>query len=309
MKRDAWLRGWAVLTAFGAYLMVIIGAIVSKTESGKGCGNSWPFCKGQLIPESMPLETVIELSHRVVSGFAGILILVLAVASFYRYRNDSLVKWLGFMSLFFVVFQGALGALTVVFEGAFAKNAALALHFGFSLISFTSVVLLAIRLYQLRDNKPKPAVKLGSGMRKALWWLTGYTYLVVYTGAYVRHTEATMGCGYHFPGCGGVVMPSFTNIAGIHLLHRYAGISLWFLTVILLVAVLRYYQKERQFVNGTWWAMALITLQAVSGVITVFTGGKLVAALAHTTIISGYFTALCYLIMIQKTSHTKATKS
>ncbi|WP_044640285.1 COX15/CtaA family protein [Risungbinella massiliensis] len=298
MKKHAWLRGWAILTAIGAYIMVIIGAIVSKTESGRGCGGSWPFCHGQLIPDSLPIETVIEYSHRIISAGVGILILILVVSCFWLYRHDYRVKLFAFMSVFFVAFQGGLGALTVVFEGTLAKNAFLALHFGFSLISFTSVVLLTIRLYQLKKGSSSASITRGSGLRKGLWWLATYTYLVVYTGAYVRHTESGMGCGYNFPGCGGIWTPSFTDIGGIHMMHRYAGISLWFVTVLLLIAVYRSYRSDRQIMKGAWWAMILITLQAISGIITVYTGGVLVAALIHTTIISFYFTAICYLIMV-----------
>lgn len=311
MKKHAWLRGWAILTAIGAYIMVIIGAIVSKTESGRGCGGSWPFCHGQLIPDSLPIETVIEYSHRIISAGVGILILILVIACFWLYRQDSRVKLFAFLSIFFVAFQGGLGALTVVFEKTLAKNAFLALHFGFSLISFTSVVLLTIRLYQLKKGSTDTPNPRGFGLRKGLWWLASYTYLVVYTGAYVRHTEAGMGCGYNFPGCGGILAPSFTEVGGIHMMHRYAGISLWIVTIFLLVAVYRSYRDDRQIMKGAWWAMILITLQAISGIITVFTGGVLVAALVHTTIISFYFTAVCYLIMVvgsAKSGKLSATK-
>jgi heme a synthase len=305
VKKHRWLRIHAVVTAVASYFMLLIGAIVTKTGSGKGCGNSWPFCHGQLIPESLPMETVIEYSHRVVSGFVGALILILAVWAWRAFSQSKKVKVLSFMSLFFVVLQGALGALTVVFQGAFAKKAALSLHFGFSLISFASVVLLAIHLFQLKKgkdseqrvaelNREKPVSRR---FHLAVWGLAAYTYIVVYTGAFVRHMQAAMGCGFEFPTCGSQTFPSLSSIAGIHQLHRYAAYSLWILLLIFLIVVLRHYKDREDLSKGSCTAFILVNLQALSGILTVMTGGQVLAALVHTTIISVLFSAICYLCM------------
>ncbi|MBS7530985.1 heme A synthase [Hazenella sp. IB182353] len=294
-----WLRYLAIITVIGTYTMLIMGAIVSKTESGRGCGSSWPFCHGQLIPETLPLETVIEYSHRIVSGGVGFLILLLTIFSWMLYKQNQKVKLLAGMSLFFVVLQGGLGALTVVFRGGLEQKAALALHFGFSLISFASVVLLTIYLFQLAKNKAfdRDLVHIPSGLKVATWGLTFYTYLVVYTGALVRHAEATMGCGYSFPACGVTYFPNLSSIAGIQMLHRYAAISLWLVTLWFLLVVIRKYKHRSDLVKGSIWAFVLITLQAISGIITIQLDGQVMAALVHTTIISIYFCILSYLCM------------
>jgi cytochrome c oxidase assembly protein subunit 15 len=298
MKQLRILRALAVVTSVGAYIMLLMGAIVSKTESGKGCGNSWPFCHGQLIPESMPISTLIELSHRVVSGIDGLLILILTVWSWIMFKDNMRVKTLGFMSLFFVVLQGGLGALTVVFEGEFAKKFALALHFGFSLISFASVILLTVTLFQLpQQSSVKGERPISKGMKIATWGLAAWTYVIVYTGALVRHADATMGCGYSFPGCGTTLLPDFTSLAGIHMLHRYGAYSMWLFSLLFLIVILKAFRDRQDYVRGGWMAFVLITLQALTGIITIKTGGQLVAALVHTTIISVYFSVISYLCM------------
>lgn len=300
MNQDRLLRGFGVLTSLGAYIMLLMGAVVTKTGSGKGCGNSWPFCHGQLIPESLPIETVIEYSHRIISGLDGALILVLVVWSWIRYRHDRKVKILGFLSLFFVVFQGILGALTVVFEGVFAKNLTLALHFGFSLISFASVILLTVYLFQLKTerNHLTSLQQIATpSLRYTMWGLAVYTYLVVYTGALVRHSHATMSCGYSFPLCEGQIWPSFSSPAGIHFLHRIAGMSLWFLVLLVMIWVFRKYPTRVDLKHGIMLSFILISLQAISGVITVWMGGQVLVALVHTTLISIFFAVLCYVCM------------
>ncbi|MBA4548494.1 heme A synthase [Thermoactinomyces intermedius] len=299
MKQLRALQIFGIITSIGAYFMLAIGAIVSATESGKGCGNTWPFCHGKLIPESLPMETVIEYSHRIVSGVDGLLILILTVWSWMAFKENKRVKVLGFLSLFFVVFQGVLGALTVVFEGTFAKNFSLALHFGFSLISFASVILLTVYLFQLSNPEKKNGLMdmRNTPLAKWLWGLAAYTYIVVYTGALVRHSEATMGCGYSFPLCGPTVFPGFSSLAEIHLLHRYFAFLLFFLVLGTLIFILKKHRDRKDLVRGGWLAFLLITLQALSGAIIVWTGGKLMAELLHTTIISGFFAVLSYMCM------------
>ncbi len=295
MKQYRTLRFLAWLTAFGSYLMLLMGAIVTITQSGQGCGNTWPVCKGQLIPESVSVGTVIEYSHRVVSGGVGFLILILVVWTWIIFWKEQRLRWLAFFSLFFVVLQGALGALTVVFQADFAKKAALALHFGFSLISFASVVLLAIELARLTKGEEKTRFPVSSRFRTMLWFYLIYTYLVVYTGALVRHADATMACGYDFPLCGTQLIPSLSSPMGIQMLHRYAAASLWVLMLVLLLVILVKFGERKQLTKTAWLSFILLTLQAVSGVVTVMMGGMLIPALIHTTIISLFFTVLLFM--------------
>ncbi|SFJ90175.1 COX15/CtaA family protein [Thermoflavimicrobium dichotomicum] len=305
MSKHRWLRVLAVLTVIGSYLMLIMGAIVTKTGSGEGCGNSWPFCHGELIPASFPMETIIEYSHRIVSGGVGLLIVALVIWAWKAYPDSRRVKIFSFLSVFFVVFQGALGALTVVFRGPFAKKAALSLHFGFSLMCFASVVMLTIHLFQLKHGrtpeqetaKIKDEKPVSKRLQYGVWGLAVYTYLVVYTGALVRHTQATMACGFEFPLCGKQFLPGLANLEGIHMLHRYAGISLWFITLVFLWVIIRHYRIREDLHKGIWLAFLFITLQAVSGILTVLSGGQVLVALVHTTVISIYFSVLCYLCM------------
>ncbi len=59
---------WAVV----AYniLVIVWGALVRATGSGAGCGNHWPLCNGEVIPVSPGLHTLIEFTHRSMTGGA-----------------------------------------------------------------------------------------------------------------------------------------------------------------------------------------------------------------------------------------------
>lgn len=297
MNTNRFLKILAIVTVIGAYVMIVLGVLVSTTGSGQGCGNSWPFCHGEIIPGSLSVKGLTEYSHRIMSSIDGFLVLVLTVWSWLAYRKDRPIKLYAFLSLLFIVIQGALGGVTVVYEGTFAINWLLSIHFGLSLIAFASVVLLTTRLFELGQEpsgRPERFFVPARWLQISFWSLAVYTYLVVYTGAYVQHTGAVVGCGNQIPGCSTYV-PDFMSLPGIQMLHRYAAGLLWFATLFLLIAVLRRYREQRALVVGAWWSMILVTLQALVGVMNVLTTGQMVAALTHATLVSVFFAVLCYL--------------
>ena len=294
------VRILAIITSFGAYLMVLLGVLVTNSGSGQGCGNSWPFCHGQIIPGKITIAGIIEYSHRVMSSADGFLVLVLSIAAWLLYRRDFRIKLLSFLSLFFVVLQGALGALTVIYEGTFELKILLSIHFGLALIAFASVILLTIRLFQIHREQQQEPEKMAPVTWKfqiSTWSLVIYTYIIVYTGAFVAHTGAVTGCGQQLPGCGSTYLPNVSTLAGIQVLHSYVAALLWFLVLAFLLVAVRHYRNRRDITRGAWWAFILITLQAASGMMAVVTQGQLLVALAHTTIITIFFTVLCYLCM------------
>lgn len=294
----------ALATSLGAYVMVLLGVLVTTTGSGQGCGNTWPFCRGEIIPGTLTVEGLVEYSHRTAAGIDGFLVLVLAVCTWVCYHKDFRIRVFAALSLLFVVLQGALGAVTVAFEGKWELPWILSVHFGLSLIAFASVILLTIRLFQLPPDYPRtqgrPAPGVAQALPKLQYPVLGlmiYTYLVVYTGALVEHTGAVAACGTQLPLCGSTLLPGLSSLAGIQVLHRYFAGLLWLLTLALLIVVVRRYRERRDMLAGAWWAMILITLQALSGAFNVLTGGQLIAALAHTTLIVLFFSLLCYLCM------------
>lgn len=310
------MKIFAIVTSIGAYIMVLLGVLVTTTGSGQGCGNSWPFCHGEIIPGTITIKGLVEYSHRTAAGADGFLVLLLTICAWLLYRKDFRVKLFAALSLLFVVLQGALGAVTVAYEGKWELPWLLSVHFGLSLIAFASVILLTIRLFQLpRDypvtipflarassaesvgaNPPGVAPRL-PGLQYPVLGLIIYTYLVVYTGALVEHTGAVVSCGTQLPLCGSTLLPSLSTLAGIQVLHRYFAGLLWLLVLALLIAVMRRYRERRDIVRGAWWAMILITLQAISGAFNVLSAGQLLAALVHTTLIVIFFSILCYLCM------------
>lgn len=114
---------WAVL-AYNV-LVILFGALVRATGSGNGCGANWPLCDGALVPETSNLAQVIEYTHRVTSGFAGVLVIILVVWAWRAYPKHHAVRRAAMMSLVFILTEGAVGAGLVLFE-LVGENASLA---------------------------------------------------------------------------------------------------------------------------------------------------------------------------------------
>ncbi|MCX6123458.1 MAG: COX15/CtaA family protein [Proteobacteria bacterium] len=65
---------YARLTIVAVLFVILWGAYVRASGSGAGCGEHWPMCKGEVIPQSPTLKTMIEFSHRVTSGLSLLLV-------------------------------------------------------------------------------------------------------------------------------------------------------------------------------------------------------------------------------------------
>ena len=57
--RSLQVKWLAAATSIGMFLVLVNGALVTKTESGRGCGDDWPLCNGKFVP-AYTLESMIE---------------------------------------------------------------------------------------------------------------------------------------------------------------------------------------------------------------------------------------------------------
>lgn len=256
------LKFFGVLTSLGMILVLLQGAIVTKTDSGDGCGDTWPLCFGEVIPSSTALATLIEYSHRLVSGFVGLLVIILAIWSWKKLSHVKETNFWALMAVLFIIFQGMMGAAAVVFGHS---NIVLALHFGISAISLATVVILTILAFEDGHNPPAPRVR--KGFRNYLFFVLVYAYLVIYTGAYVKHTGSTYACT-SFPFCDPVAS-SMTLQTIVQIVHRSAAILLVVLLIILAIKAIRYYRESKALTVCAWISVALIFIQATAGVLIV----------------------------------------
>ncbi len=116
MKINSLFKKFAWGTLFYNMLVVLWGAYVRATGSGAGCGSHWPFCNGEVIPQSPQTATVIEFIHRISSGLVIILALILFVWVWRATSKKSWLRWPAAGVLLFTVSEALVGAGLVLFH-------------------------------------------------------------------------------------------------------------------------------------------------------------------------------------------------
>jgi cytochrome c oxidase assembly protein subunit 15 len=286
----------AVIATVGMFVVLLSGVTVTDTGSGEGCGTSWPLCHGEFIPE-FAWATAIEYSHRAITSVAGLLIVASAVGAFAFWRQRTEIRVLVPLMLLFLVLQAVLGAMAVKYPAWWGRNGILALHFGISLIAFATTLLTATLIQQIErgsDHLRDRAVPRGVAF--GVWGLAVYTYGVVYLGAYVSHTEASLAC-LDWPLCQGSVFPGFTGPVGVVFSHRLAALILTLGVGALVVWCWRHRTTRPDLAWAGSIALVTLLLQAAAGAAIVFSRLSLYSALAHSAVVTLFFGALAYLCL------------
>lgn len=110
-----WLHRFARLAVGATFVLIVIGGIVTSTESGLAVPD-WPTTFGYnmfLYPLSEMVGGVLyEHSHRLMGSLVGLLTVGLFIMVVVK-DSRTWLRWLGFIALIGVIVQGVLGGLRV----------------------------------------------------------------------------------------------------------------------------------------------------------------------------------------------------
>ena len=323
------LRALTLLTLFLTFDLILFGAFTRLSDSGLGCPD-WPGCYGNASPlgahpqihaaqASLPDGPVthgkawIEMIHRYLASCVGMLIAVLALASWVEHRRAALggsrgskdnkdnkggeggvSPWWATATLAWVCVQGGFGALTVTMK---LYPAVVTLHL------LGGIGLLALLGAQAQGYVRQP-LPLPRRLVAATFAVLALSVLQVALGGWVSTNYAVLACS-DFPTCQGSWWPAmdfghaftlrrelgqtgdgawlpFEALTAIHFAHRLgAGV------VLASIAWLAWGLHTARGAAPAFeaWALALSGValwQLASGLSNVVLGWPLVAALAHT---------------------------
>lgn len=309
------LQALTVLTLFLTFDLVLFGAFTRLTDSGLGCPD-WPGCYGSASPvgarehiaaaqSAMPTGPVthgkawVEMIHRYLATGVGVLILTLAIGSWFERRRGAgaspVHPWWPLATLVWVCIQGAFGALTVTMK-LFPAIVTLHLLGGLVLLA----LLCAQAVSHQQAARAQGPVAIAPGLRLALWLTAGLVALQAALGGWVSTNYAVLACS-EFPMCQGSWWPAmnfsqgfavwrelghnpdgsligFSALTAIHYVHRLAAYVV--LAVLWLLAWRLYRGGVLQ--RQARWLAALAAWQLVTGLSNVVLDWPLVAAVAHT---------------------------
>ena len=283
------LRKIAVAATVGMFLVLIMGATVTNTGSGEGCGDHWPLCHGEFIP-SYTVETAIEYSHRLVTSIEGVLVMITAVGALVTRRGRWDIRLLVGLMVGSLFLQAGMGAWAVKET---QSAGVLALHFGFSLICFatTYLTMMAVR----EGNAAAPMARMTAPPRFGMlaWASLVVVYGVAYLGAYVRHASAEIACGTDWPLCNGGLISTSGGAEGAHFGHRAAAFGSVLVVVGLVYWASRVRAARPDIFRGTLLAAGLILAQSVIGGMVVIFKLSIFTTLSHAGVMALLFVVLC----------------
>ncbi len=281
----------ALLSSIGMLLVLLNGALVTNTGSGRGCGDDWPLCHGKFIP-AYTLESLIEYTHRFVTGIVGLIVVAVFVLTVMKYRKYREAMYYAGGTLLFTIVQALLGAAAVKWP---QSPYVMALHFGISLLAFSCTLMLVLWTRRLEAGKAEPQRNtVPTAIYKLSFALFIYTYIVVYIGAYIRHTKSAGGC-IGWPLCNGEIIPELSGATGIVFMHRVAAIIL-VTCVILLDVYIRRHTTHQSILRISRINVVLVVVQVFSGALLTYSITNenvfIFTGLLHNLIICGYFAFL-----------------
>lgn len=160
-------------------LVILWGALVRATGSGAGCGNHWPLCNGQVIPLSPRVDTIIEFTHRCMTGGSTFLVIGLLVWTFRGTVKGQAARILAVVSMALLLNEAFLGALLVKLgyvtgNQSVGRVVVLSIHLSNTLLLLAALTLTAVLLGTGQTKR----VLAARGPKK-LWALLGVAATLV----------------------------------------------------------------------------------------------------------------------------------
>jgi cytochrome c oxidase assembly protein subunit 15 len=168
---------WAVV----AYniLVILWGALVRATGSGAGCGNHWPLCNGQVVPLAPRIDTIIEFTHRCMTGGSTFAVIGLLVWTFRSTVKGAAARTMAVISTALLVNEAILGALLVKLgyvtgNQSVGRVVMLSIHLSNTLLLLGALTLTAVVLHTGQSTR-----ELRLRGTKAVWTITGLAATIV----------------------------------------------------------------------------------------------------------------------------------
>lgn len=175
-------KNFAFVLLIYTLLVILWGAWVRISHSGDGCGDTWPLCHGQFIPEAERGKTWIEYAHRLMSGLYGFLVIYFYSSARKIFPKNSFTRRAAFWTLIFMITEALLGAKLVLFKLVGSNDTpfraiAMALHQLNSLL-LTGAITLAFTSTEVNGTAVSGLFK------KKSWVFPALFFSIAITGAW-----------------------------------------------------------------------------------------------------------------------------
>ena len=288
-------------------LVMLLGPLVRAEGAGLACPD-WPLCKGELFPQ-MDYQVLLEWLHRLSALLLSLFFLFWTALAFYDKKLRESHARLVLLSLFLLLLQIALGALTITESlDAYIVNS----HLLNAVCLLGLLFFSCFKILELYGPSQKPASQPSTSsplLPRSLFWLSSFLLLLVFfqifMGARVSTHKAGRVCN-SFPACyyeasvgpGAELefvpqyFPPMEGDIEKHMSHRFTAYLL-FLTVLALfsLGLKKNWPKKILYLLGS--AFVLTAVQILIGALNV-----LLSLPVSLTVLHSFFAYLLYLISL-----------
>lgn len=221
---------WLVVAA--NLFVIVWGAYVRASFSGDGCGSHWPLCNGEVLPTTGLLKTVIELTHRLTSGVALLLVVGLVWRARRLFPRGHHVRRGAFWSLIFILIEALIGAALVKLN-LVAGNASIARAFVMSIHLVNTFLLLAALSLTAWWTMGGSAVRLRGQGKVSLIFALGLigTLLIAVSGAVAALGDTLFPANSLAEGIRQDLSPAAHFLIRLRVLHPVLAIGVGLYTV------------------------------------------------------------------------------
>ena len=262
--------------------VILWGAFVRASGAGAGCGAHWPLCNGEVIPQAAHSKTLIELTHRLMSGLALMLIVALAVWAFRAYRRGHSVRRGATLSVVFILTEALIGAGLVLFE-LVADNASMAraMFMSVHLINtFVLLAVLALTAWWASGGEPLRRWRAQGALR----WLFAAallgTLVLAVSGAVAALGDTLFPSKSLAAGLGEDFSPTSHLLIRLRLLHPFLAVTIGALLLVVALAANRL-RPGAWTARWMWTLTTLVLIQLGVGSLNVYLLAPIWLQLVH----------------------------
>jgi cytochrome c oxidase assembly protein subunit 15 len=290
--------------AFGVFVLLVAGALVTSTESGLAVPD-WPLSYGKVMPP-MVGGILYEHGHRLVAAAVSTLVGLELGALLLFLEGRRAVKVLAAAAFGAIVLQAVLGGLTVLFLLPPAISSA---HAALAEIVFALAAVVALMCSRTWDELRNLSSN-GAKVRSAFQWTliaTAAIYVQIVLGAVMRHTGAGLAIP-DFPAAFGGLWPSADELqrrgVGLHLAHRVGAVVVLALVLAAVRALARLSAVSPVFAGFAAAWTGLVAIQILLGALSIWSGKAPPLTAAH---LAGG--ALCWVVGVLATACVGACRN
>ncbi len=274
-------------------LVILKGAMVTSTASGMAFLD-WPLSDGQLMPERSltTLAGFFEHFHRLAGALAGLLAVLLVIATSRSHGLRSPAGRASLLGLVLIVVQGVVGGVGVLLNTPVVTSAT---HGTLAQVTIATFAITAYRLSTRWAVTVPAALPMARGGRRMTTIALGVVVVQTVLGAIARHSGNEHALWTHVSNAFVVffLVLIAASLAGGRLgaIPGVSGLSRWLMGLLVVQIVLGFAAllvrtgKHPENIEHLWRA-SLISAHVLTGALLTVVSGLLAAHVVRGTVVA-----------------------